>query len=34
LKKVVYDKTHPLVKGGDMTISKQEGVEHEQEFVI
>ncbi len=34
LKKVVYDKTHPLVKGRDMTISKQEGVAHEQEFVI
>jgi integrase/recombinase XerC len=33
LKKVVYDKTHPLVKGGDMTISKQEGVAHEKEFV-
>jgi integrase/recombinase XerC len=34
LKKVVYDKAHPLVKGRDMTISKQEGVAHEQEFVI
>jgi integrase/recombinase XerC len=34
LKKVVYDKTHPLVKGRDMTISKQEGVAHEQEFDI
>lgn len=33
LKKVVYDKTHPLVKGRDMTISKQEGVAHEKEFV-
>ena len=32
LKKVVYDKTHPLVKGKDMTISKQEGVAHEKEF--
>jgi len=34
LKKVVYDKAHPLVKGRDMTISKQEGVAHEEEFVI
>jgi integrase/recombinase XerC len=34
MKKVVYDKAHPLVKGRDMTISKQEGVAHEQEFVI
>lgn len=34
LKKVVYDKAHRLVKGRDMSISKQEGVEHEQEFFI
>ncbi len=34
LKKVVYDKAHPLVKGSDMTISKQEGVAHEQDFII
>lgn len=34
LKKVVYEKAHPLIKGSDMTISKQEGVAHEKEFVI
>jgi integrase/recombinase XerC len=34
MKKEVYYKTHPLVKERDMTISKQEGVAHEKDFVI
>jgi len=34
LKKIVYDKTHPLVKGRKLTILKQEGAAHEKDFVI